>query len=46
MIDPDDLTIEPNDDDICDDYWACDEDEPTDDGDDFDVPDDMETHQL
>tara|TARA_R110002167_G_scaffold347308_2_gene558218 strand:+ start:108 stop:266 length:159 start_codon:yes stop_codon:yes gene_type:complete len=27
MIDPDDLTIEPNDDDVCDDYWACDDDD-------------------
>lgn len=30
-IDPDDLTIEPNDDDICDDYWGDvddDHDEP------------------
>ena len=45
MIDPDDLTIEPNDDDVCDDYWACDDDAPTD-TDDFEVPDDVETHQL
>jgi hypothetical protein len=43
MIDPDDLTIEPNDDDIADEYWACDEDEPTED---FEVPEDLETHQL
>lgn len=27
MIDPNDLAIEPNDDDIADEYWACDEDE-------------------
>ena len=44
MIDPNDLTIEPNDDDIADQYWACDEDdEPTED---FEVPEDLETHQL
>ena len=46
MIDPDDLTIEPNDDDVCDDYWACDEDDAPDDTDDFEVPEDLETHQL
>lgn len=45
-VDPDDLTIEPNDDDVCDDYWGCDDDAPTDDTDDFEVPDDVETHQL
>lgn len=44
MIDPNDLTLEPNDDDIADDYW-CD-DVPEQDDDDFEIPDDLETHQL
>ena len=26
-VDPDDLTIEPNDDDVCDEWWGCDEDD-------------------
>lgn len=42
MIDPNDLTIEPNDDDIADEYWD-DVPEPTED---FEIPDDLETHQL
>jgi hypothetical protein len=46
MIDPNDLTIEPNDDDIADEYWACNDDEPTDNTDDFEIPEDLETHQL
>jgi hypothetical protein len=42
MIDPNDLAIEPNDDDIADEYW---DDVPEQD-DDFEIPDDLETHQL
>lgn len=42
MTDPNDLAIEPNDDDIADDYW---DDVPEQD-DDFEIPDDLETHQL
>jgi|TARA_B100001094_G_C18112557_1_gene762063 hypothetical protein len=43
MIDPNDLTIEPNDDDIADEMWGIEDDEPTED---FEVPEDLETHQL
>lgn len=45
MTDPNDLAIEPNDDDIADEMWGI-EDEPTDDLDDFEIPEDLETHQL
>ena len=41
--DPNDLAIEPNDDDIADYYW---DDVPEQDDEDFEVPDDGETHQL
>ena len=29
-VDPDDLTIEPNDDDVCDEWWGCDDDDDDD----------------
>ena len=51
MSDPN-LAIEPNDDDIADEWiaihvrWGDLDDEPTDDLDDFEIPDDLETHQL
>ena len=41
-VDPDDLAIEPNDDDIADEYW----DDVPEQEDDFEIPDDLETHQL
>lgn len=46
MNDPNDLAIEPNDDWIADEYWGDLDDEPTDDLDDFEIPEDLETHQL
>ncbi len=38
--------IEPKDDDIADEMWGIEDDEPTDNIEDFEVPDDLETHQL
>ena len=43
MSDPNDLTIEPNDDDIADEYWGDLSDESTDDLDDFEIPEDLES---
>ena len=42
MIDPNDLTIEPNDDDLADAYW----DDVPEQEEDFEIPEDLETHQL
>lgn len=46
MNDPNDLSIEPNDDWLADEYWGDLDDESTDDLDDFEIPEDLETHQL
>lgn len=46
MSDPNDLSIEPNDDWLADEYWGDLSDESTDDPDDFEIPEDLETHQL